>query len=89
MATAMNGNDGSYGGSNGEDTGERQQQQWQCLTMPMALFTATAGVTGEALTSTKEIDGYSNGNCDGNCDCVGDGDTVATTKAFLTVTLIA
>ena len=57
--------------------------------MATATVTAMEGVKAEALTTTKEIDGYSNGNCDGNCDCVGDGDTVATTKAFLTVTLIA
>ena len=55
--------------------------------MAMEMVTATAGVTAEASATTKEIDGYSNGNCDGDCDCVVDGDTVATTKAYLNVTL--
>ena len=57
--------------------------------MAMSTVTATAGVLAEASTTTKEIDGYSNGSCNGDCDCVGNGDTVATTKAYLTVTLKA
>ena len=84
-----NGDDGRYGRSDSIDTGERRRQQWQFLTMAMATVTATAGVTAEASTTTKEIDGYSNGNCDGNCNCVGDGKKVATTKAYLAVTLKA
>ena len=57
--------------------------------MAMATVMVTAGVTAEASTKTKEIDGYSNGNCDSNCHCFGDGDTVAKTKAYLIVTLKA
>ena len=57
--------------------------------MVMVTVTATSGVTAEASTTMKEVDGYSNGNCDGDCSCVGNGDTVATTKAYLTVTLKA
>jgi hypothetical protein len=43
--------------------------------MALATVTATAGVAAEASTTTKEIDGYSNGDCNGNCDCVGNGNT--------------
>ena len=49
--------------------------------MPMASVTVTAGVSVEAPTTTKEIDGYSKCNCDGNCDCVGDGNTVPNRNA--------
>ena len=57
--------------------------------MAMATVTATAGVVAKASTTTKGIDGYSNGNCNGNCDCVVDGNMVATTKAYLNVALKA
>ena len=52
-----------------------------------AKATATAEVMADETATTQERYGDNNGNCDGNGD--GSGNAVATTKAYLTVTLTA
>ena len=66
----------------------RRQQRQQQRQLPMtAKATATTEVTADETATTQARDGDNSGNCNG--DGNGHGNEVATTKAYLTITLTA